>query len=117
MLNWIRALFERPVETPAEKAAFAGEVEKAELSIEQRMSRIQDRISKGGYRNISDDDKREIIEDLDLIIEFVDHALTILEGPGRIRGIDASLRRLRGIRTRVRNLLNEPVVQDLRESA
>jgi hypothetical protein len=85
-------------QSPKETAEVA---EAASDSIEQRMRRVKQALENGGYRGLTSDTLRQLHEDLDKILAFVDEAITILSKAQKLEGLDASLRRLRNVKTRV----------------
>lgn len=95
-------LFGRKVKNPEDAANAA---EEANISVEQRMARVSDRLKKGGYAKLADDELREIKSDIEKIIEFVDHAVAIIQARTEIDPAGDLARRLRYVKTRVSNIL------------
>jgi hypothetical protein len=99
-----RWLFGQEAQTPEEAVDIA---EAAELSIEQRMARISERLKTGGYKRLDDNELQEITADIEKILEFIDHAVTIIEGRTELPAAQTLVRRLRHVRTRANNILKK----------
>ena len=54
------------------------EVEEAERTIEQRMASVRDRVAKGGYKRLPQDELEQLADDIAKILDFVEEALTTL---------------------------------------
>ncbi len=97
-------LFGREIKNPNEAAEAA---EEAEASIEQRLARVAERLKKGGYKKLADDELRLIHEDLQKILEFVDHAITIVEYQREMDPSESLRRRFRYVKTRITKILED----------
>jgi hypothetical protein len=108
MANWFSLnrlkLFGSAPETPDDAAAIA---ETAEHTIEERLLNVKNKIARGGYRSLTETELTELHNDICKILEFVEHALSIIETSRRVEPIDVSLRRLRYVRGRVNTILQE----------
>jgi hypothetical protein len=89
---------------PEDAAAIS---ETAEHTIEERLLNVKNKIARGGYRSLTKPELTELRNDISKILEFVEHALSLIETSGHIESIDVSLRRLRYVRGRVNTILQE----------
>ena len=97
-------LFGREIKDPGEAAEAA---EQAEASIERRLARVAEQLKKGGYKKLADDELRLIREDIEKILEFVDHAITIIEYRREMDPSESLRRRIRYVKTRITKILDE----------
>ncbi|HEY7299907.1 MAG TPA: hypothetical protein VH684_18525 [Xanthobacteraceae bacterium] len=72
MLNFFGSLFGVNAQSPNEAAEFA---EAASVSIEERMRRVKQALERGGYKRLASDTLRQLHEDLNKILEFVEEAM------------------------------------------
>jgi hypothetical protein len=113
MLDFFGSLFGMNAQSPKEAAEIA---ETASVSIEERMRRVKQALERGGYKRLPSDTLHRLHEDLNKILAFVEEAIEILAKAPKLDGLDASLRQLRNVKTRVNTELKKRLT-DLEKAA
>jgi hypothetical protein len=112
--EYIGPLFGMKPQSPEEAVKIA---KVASVRIEERMANVKAALEKGGYKWLPSDTLQRLHEDINKILEFVEEALTILSKAPKLDGLDATLRQLRNVRTRVDSELRKRLVDLQKEAA
>jgi len=75
-----------------------------ELTLEERLQRLANR--SGAYTQRDDNELREIIADLDAVLDIVDSIISVVENVNATEDAKRLRSRLRGRRTRAQNALS-----------
>ena len=90
--------------TPVEATKVA---EVAEKRIEDRLRDISTILEQRKYSRLLDDELKQLTEDIDKVLEFVSHAISIIEIQNNTDSAKRLVTRLKNVRTRANNVLRK----------